>query len=329
MMFTNEELRLLKQSSKWITTAPAEEKAKTVEPEKVSEPEKPDVPGRKGFAAVAGMEHLKQLVTESFINVLRNKECAEVYGIIPPSILFYGPSGCGKSYFAKRMAEELGIHYMKVVPDDIASTWIHGSQKKISELFRKAEKNAPTLMFLDEFDAMAPKRNGNSNDRLLNCEVNEFLCKLDNAAQRGIYVLAATNHPDFIDQAILRTGRFDEMIYIDMPDYEARKSLFTLSLADIPVEEDVDYDLLAERSSGFNCSDIMYIIKATARKTFNETVRNGGYPYLKVTQKLLIETMESKEPSVNPRSIQEFERLRSIYSPKDAKRRKVNIGFHV
>lgn len=329
MKFTSEELKLLKRTSGKKMDAPTEELSKTVEPKKAPKPERPTVPVGKGFAAVAGMQHLKQLVTENFINVLRNKECAEVYGIIPPSILFYGPSGCGKSYFARRMAEELGIHYMKVVPDDIACTWIHGTQEKIGELFRKAEQHAPTLMFLDEFDAMVPKRNEHLANQSFNGEVNEFLCKLDNAGERGIYVVAATNHPDYIDPAILRTGRFDELIYVDMPDHEARKSLFTLSLADIPVEEDMDYDLLAERSYGFNCSDITYIVKAAARKTFNETVKNGGYPYLKVTQRLLMDTMNKKEPSVSPRNIQEFERLRSIYSSKDANRKKVNIGFHV
>lgn len=329
MKFTSEELKLLKQTSGKKMNAPTKEPSKTVEPQREPKPEHPSPPVGKGFAAVAGMQHLKQLVTENFINVLRNKECAKVYGIIPPSILFYGPSGCGKSYFARRMAEELGIHYMKVVPDDIACTWIHGTQEKIGELFRKAEQHAPTLMFLDEFDAMVPKRNGHPENQSFNGEVNEFLCKLDNAGERGIYVVAATNHPDYIDPAILRTGRFDELIYIDMPDHEARKNLFTLSLADIPVEEDMDYDLLAERSSGFNCSDITYIVKAAARKTFNETVKNGGYPYLKVTQSLLMDTMNKREPSVSPRNIQEFERLRSIYSSKDANRKKVNIGFHV
>ena len=329
MKFTSEELKLLKQTSTRMMAVSTEEPAETVETAKVPKPVCPAIPVGKGFAAVAGMQSLKQLVTENFINVLRNRECAKVYGIIPPSILFYGPSGCGKSYFAKRMAEELGIHYMKVVPDDIACTWIHGTQEKIGELFRKAERNAPTLMFLDEIDAMVPKRNGLPGNQAFNGEVNEFLCKLDNAGERGIYVLAATNRPDYIDPAILRSGRFDELIYVDMPDHEARKGLFTLALADIPVEEGLDYDLLAKHSSGFNCSDITYIVKAAARKTFNETVRNGGYPYLKVTQSLLMDTMDKKEPSVSPRSIQEFERLRSIYSSKDTNRKKVNIGFHV
>lgn len=160
----------------------------------------------KGFEDVAGMTQLKELVVEGFINVLKNKECAEAYGIKPPSLLFYGPAGCGKTFFAEKVAEELGINFMKVVPDDLACTWIHGTQQKIGELFRKAEQKAPTLIFFDEFDAMVPKRSENDANQAYNGEVNEFLCMLNNASERGIYVLAATNHPERIDKAILRTG---------------------------------------------------------------------------------------------------------------------------
>lgn len=329
MKLTSEEMKLIKQASDKSMFVRTEQPGPDRQPEKLKEPSPPTVPSKRGFAAVAGMQHLKQLVTDGFINVLKNKDCAEAYGIRPPSIIFYGPAGCGKSYFAKRMAEEVGIHFMKVVPDDIACTWIHGTQEKIGEIFREAERHAPTLMFLDEFDAMVPKRNGHPSNQAYNGEVNEFLCKLDNASERGIYVLAATNQPDYIDQAILRTGRFDEIIYVDMPDHEARKSLFTLSLSDIPSEEDIDYDRLAELSKGFNCSDITYIVKAAARETFNATIKNGGYPYLKVTQCLLEETAARKVPSVNSRTLCDFERLRSIYSPKDATRKNVTIGFHL
>ena len=81
----------------------------------------------RGFKDIAGMENLKQMVTENFINVLQNSELAKAYGIRPPSILFYGPAGCGKTFFAEKMAEEIGIHFMKVVPDDLACTWVHGT----------------------------------------------------------------------------------------------------------------------------------------------------------------------------------------------------------
>lgn len=110
------------------------------------------------FGDIAGMSELKEFVTDGFINVLKNRECAKVYGIPPPSMLFYGPAGYGKTFFAEKMAEEIGINFMKIVPDDLACTWVHGTQQKIGEMFKNVEEKAPTLLFFDEFDAMVPKR---------------------------------------------------------------------------------------------------------------------------------------------------------------------------
>ena len=283
----------------------------------------------KGFEDVAGMAQLKELVVEGFINVLKNRECAEAYGIKPPSLLFYGPAGCGKTYFAEKVAEELGINFMKVIPDDLACTWIHGTQQKIGELFRKAEQKAPTLIFFDEFDAMVPKRSDSDASQAYNGEVNEFLCMLNNASERGIYVLAATNHPERIDKAVLRTGRIDELIYVDMPDMDARESLFRLTLAKLPVSDDIDYKKLASMTEGYNCSDIDYIVKLASRKMFNATIKNEDKCYQKITQYLLEETISRKSPSVSQKDIKEYERVRNEFSPKDEKKKDVRIGFHV
>ena len=283
-------------------------------------------PTRNGFKDVAGMDDLKQLVTEGFINVLNNRECAEAYGITPPSILFYGPAGCGKTFFAEKIAEELGINFIKVVPDDLASTFVHGSQEKIGELFQKAEKKAPTLIFFDEFDALVPQRTSDESCHQ-NGETNEFLCKLNNAAEKGVYVLAATNHPERIDRAVLRTGRIDEIIYIDMPDEKARESLFRLHLSKLPVADGIDYQRLASLTGGYNCSDITYIVKVASRKMFNESIREKNKPYKAITQALLEEVIASKSPSVTSRDLREFERLRGMFSPKDAAPQRQAIGF--
>lgn len=138
-----------------------------------------------GFKDVAGMDELKSLVMEGFINVLNNRECAEAFGIVPPSLLFYGPAGCGKTFFAEAIASEIGANFMKVVPDDIACKWVHGTQEKIGEIFRKAEHSAPTILFFDEFDAMVPRRTEDDHHNQ-NGEVNEFLCMLNNASDKGI-----------------------------------------------------------------------------------------------------------------------------------------------
>ena len=142
----------------------------------------------RGFKDVAGMDDLKRLVIEGFINVLNNRECAKTFGVTPPSLLFYGPAGCGKTFFAEKIAEEVGVNFMKVVPDDIASTLVHGTQEKVADVFRRAAKSAPTLIFFDEFDAMVPRRS-NDDRNYQNGEVNEFLCMLNNASYHNLNII--------------------------------------------------------------------------------------------------------------------------------------------
>ena len=292
-----------------------------------TEVKKPAPKHSNGFGDVAGMDELKQMVTEGFINVLINQECAKVFGITPPSLLFYGPAGCGKTFFAEKIAEEVGINFMKVVPDDLASTLVHGTQEKIGEVFRKAERKAPTLIFFDEFDAMVPQRS-NDDRNYQNGETNEFLCMLNNAAEKGIYVLAATNHPERIDKAVLRTGRIDEIIYIDMPDAKARESLFKLELSKLPSAEDIDYGRLADLTNGYNCSDISYIVKMASRKMFNASIKEKDKPYKVITQSLLEDSISQKSPSVSSRELRDFEHVRSEFSPKDKGCKHHTIGFH-
>ena len=281
---------------------------------------------KHGFNDVAGMDELKKFVTEGFIDVLNNRECAKAFGIVPPSMLFYGPAGCGKSFFAEKIGEELGIPFVKIVPDDLASTLVHGTQEKIGEVFRKAEQKAPTLIFFDEFDAMVPQRS-NDDRNYQNGETNEFLCMLNNAADRGVYVLAATNHPERIDKAVLRTGRIDELIYVDMPDSKARESLFRLSLSKLPTADDINYTKLAELTNGYNCSDISYIIKTASRKSFVASIQEKDKPYKTISQAMLEESIAHKAPSVTNKDLREYEHIRAEFSPKDGKRMQQTIGF--
>ena len=295
--------------------------------EKSSTTEAPTLPARHGLEDVAGMEELKRMVKEDFINVLNNRECAKAYGVHPPSLLFYGPTGCGKTFFAEKIAEEVGVNFIKVVPDDLASTLVHGTQEKIGELFRKAARQAPTLIFFDEFDAMVPHRSNDDHSHQ-NGETNEFLCMLNNASSKGIYVLAATNHPERIDKAVLRTGRIDEVIYIDMPDKSVRESLFRLELSKLPSADDIDHSRLAELTDGYTCSDISYVIKKASRQMFNASIAEKDKPYKKISQALLEEMISIKSPSLSKQDLKEFERIRREFSPDAASSMgKPSIGF--
>ena len=193
--------------------------------------------------------------------------------------------------------------------------------------FKEAEKSAPTLLFFDEFDAMVPRRSGDEGNQHYDSEVNEFLCMLNNASGKGVYVLAATNHPERIDKAVLRTGRIDEMVYVDITDMEARKSLFALELSKLPTEGDIDTTHLSELTNGYNCSDISYIVKSAARKKFNETIKCPDGKKHGITQEVLEEIIATRSPSVSTKSLREYECVRNEFSPKDKGLKPVTIGF--
>ena len=221
-------------------------------------------PGQGGFADVAGMEGLKQELLQRVIWVLQDKEKAARYRLLPPNgMLLYGPPGCGKTFFAKKFAEESGFNYYLVNGSDLGSTYIHGTQGKIADLFQKAEMNAPSVICFDEFDSFVPAR-GSDSARNRAEEVNEFLSQLNNCAERGVFVIGTTNRVDMIDPAVLRKGRMDLKYEIPAPDTETRRAMFALHLKGRPLSDDVDLDRLALLSDGYASSDIAFIVNEAA-----------------------------------------------------------------
>lgn len=217
-----------------------------------------------GFEDVAGMDLLKKELSDKVIWVLKNKETAEMYRITPPNgMLLYGPPGCGKTFFALKFAEESGFNYQLINGSDIGSTLVHGSQIKISELFKEAEKNAPTVLCFDEFDAFVPVRGARGAEYAAE-EVNEFLSQLNNCSQRGIFVIGTTNRKDMIDPAVLRKGRMDFHFFIPEPDFETRKLMFQKHLRNRPLSDDIDYDVLAGMTDNYASSDIAFIVNEAA-----------------------------------------------------------------
>ena len=213
-----------------------------------------------GFADVAGMEDLKKMLTERVIWVLRDREKAQKYKLLPPNgMLLYGPPGCGKTYFAEKFAEESHFNYMVVNGSDLGSTYIHGTQGKIAALFQEAAAKAPTVLCFDEFDSFVPAR-GSEAARHRPEEVNEFLSQLNNCAKRGIFVIGTTNRMDMIDPAILRKGRLDLLVEVPAPELETRRQMFLHHLKGRPIADDVDATRLAELTDGYASSDIAFIV---------------------------------------------------------------------
>lgn len=217
-----------------------------------------------GFADVAGMDDIKAMLQRKVLFLLRNPEKTKEYKLTPPNgMLLYGPPGCGKTFFAEKFAEEASLNFIFVKASDIGSSYIHGSQNKIAQLFKEAEENAPSVICFDEFDAMVPRRSNTETNTLINPEVNEFLSQMNNCSQRGIFVIGTTNQKELIDPAVLRTGRMDLLIEIGAPDKKTRKRMFDLYLRDRPCS-DIDSNILAEMTENYSSSDIAFIVNDAA-----------------------------------------------------------------
>lgn len=271
-----------------------------------------------GFKDIAGMDLLKQMLTQKVIFILKEKEKAAKYKLLPPNgMLFYGPPGCGKSFFAEKFAEETGFNFMLVKASDLGSIYVHGSQGKIADLFKKAEETKPTIICFDEFDAFVPNRSNTGAEHQAG-EVNEFLSQLNNCAQRGIFVIATSNRPDMIDPAVLRTGRIDKLVYVPMPDKDARREMFKIHLDGRPCE-DLDMEYLAELTDGYIASDIAYIV--------NDAAMGAAFSDKPITQQLLEETISSIHPSLSKEVVNSYENLRQKMEDTDTRNRRPKIGF--
>ncbi len=254
----------------------------------------------KGFVDIAGMSELKDSLNKQVVFVIKNKEIAEEYKITPPNgMLLYGPPGCGKTFFAEKFAEETGFCYLLIKSSDLASSFIHGSQEKIRQLFDQAEQNAPIVVCFDEFDALVPDRSWNN---VSSEEVNEFLSQMNNCAKRGIFIVATSNRPDKIDPAVLRTGRIDKMVYVPLPDYDARKEMFSLYLKGRPVEDGINVDELAKQTEGYIASDIAYIV--------NDSAMIAAYTRTKISYDLLLNSISNTNPSIRSESIKKYDEIK-------------------
>ncbi len=279
-----------------------------------------------GYADVAGMESLKTVFRRNFIDIVKHIEMAKQFQITPPnSSLLYGPPGVGKTFIVQKTAEEAGLNYTLVKPSDISSIYIHGSQSMIADVFQKAEKMAPVLLCFDEFDAMVPARTADDKNNM-GGEINEFLTQLNNCAERGIYVMGTTNRPDRIDKAILRKGRFDELIYVPLPDFEARKSMFEIELGKRPHDDSVNYERLASMTESYSSCDIAYIVKEAARTSFDKSIHTSPVNIEPIDEMLLESIISKTKPSVSKDDLRRYEQMEKELSQRKEDLRP-RIGF--
>ena len=231
------------------------------------------------FSDIAGLEEAKDAFREKVILPFEHKELFEKYGKkAGGGILLYGLPGTGKTMFAEACSNELNALFIPIKCSDIKSKWYGESEGNVKKIFEKARKAKRSIIFFDEFEAIGAKRTDN-DDNGNNDLVPQILAEMQGIGSSNnestIMVIAATNKPWAIDSAFLRPGRFDEKIYIPLPDIHARKKLFELKLKNVPAEN-LDFEYLASMTDGFNGADITEFCEKLKISAIKATISSGN-----------------------------------------------------
>lgn len=223
---------------------------------------------RVTFNDVAGLSEAKQEV-EEIVEFLRNPQrYTDLGGKIPKGALLVGPPGTGKTLLAKAVAGEADVPFFSLSGSDFVEMFVGVGASRVRDLFRQAKEKAPCIIFIDEIDAVGRARGKNpnmgANDERENT-LNQLLTEMDGfGSNSGVIILAATNRADILDKALLRAGRFDRQIYVELPDLNDRKAIFHVHLRNVKIDDSVDVDLLARQTPGFSGADIANVCNEAA-----------------------------------------------------------------
>ena len=247
-----------------------------------------------GFDNVTGRDELKEQLRKEVLFALHNPEKAKLYKL--PAIngvLLYGPPGCGKSLVLESFAEELGFNYSIIKGVEMGHIYQDGVLDNLQRIFDAAEIKSPFVLCFDELEFVAPNPNSDGEEGNITPQISAFFGMLNNCSSKGILVVATTNRPDLIDQAIMRVGCFDRVFFVPQPDFEARKDIFMDHLKDRPCEE-LDFDELAKMSDDFNAGDITEAV--------NEAAMTAAYNDVPISQKILVDVLKYKNPTYSTKT---------------------------
>ncbi len=256
---------------------------------------------------IGGLEEVKQKLIEAVEWPISYPDIFIHHGISPPhGILLYGPPGTGKTLLAKAVATESQANFIAIRGPEFLSKWVGESEKAVREVFRKAKQAAPSIIFLDELDAIAPRRGAfTGGSHVMESVVNQILSLVDGLENlKDVVVLGASNRPDMIDPALLRPGRFDRLLLVKPPDVESREKIFEIHTKGMNLGEDVNLSQLASELDGYVGADIEAICREAVMIALRED--------LNVKEILMTHFREAKKvihPSANDRIIKEFEQL--------------------
>lgn len=250
---------------------------------------------------VGDMAEARQALTEAVLWPLQHPDTFARLGVDPPrGVLLYGPPGCGKTFVVRALAStgQLSVHAVK--GSELMDKWVGSSEKAVRELFRRARDSAPSLVFLDEVDALAPRRGQSFDSGVTDRVVAALLTELDGVDPlRDVVVLGATNRPDLIDPALLRPGRLERLVFVEPPDAEARRDILRTAGKSVPLSADVDLDEVAAGLDGYSAADCVALLREAAL-----TAMRRSLDATDVTAADLAAARETVRPSLDPAQVE-------------------------
>lgn len=238
---------------------------------------KVEVPNVK-WEDIGGLEETKRDLQEMVRYPIEHRGLFERFGMqASRGVLFYGPPGCGKTLMAKAIANECGANFISVKGPELLNMWFGGSEANVRELFDKARAASPCILFFDEMDSIARARgSGGGSSETSDRVINQILSEIDGMGSgKTLFIIGATNRPDILDPGIMRPGRLDQLIYIPLPDHAARVGIFKANLRKSPIDENINYEQLADVTDGFSGADITEICQRAAKNAIRDSIAAG------------------------------------------------------
>ncbi|MEZ6187052.1 MAG: ATP-binding protein [Planctomycetota bacterium] len=256
---------------------------------------------------------MKEEIRLKMIYPFQHPEAAARYKIRRGGgILLYGPPGTGKTLMARAVAGEIDAAFFTVKPSEIMSKWVGDSEQNVQRLFSAARSHERSIVFIDEIEALVPARR-DVQAGVMSRLVPQILAELegfDTSDKNPILFIGATNEPWALDPAVLRPGRFDEKVYVGLPDAEAREEIFRISLRGRPLATDMDLVALADLTPGFSGADIKNVCEKAAAEVFLRTVREGSGAAPPIARADVERVIDAARPSVSPDDLARFDAYR-------------------
>jgi transitional endoplasmic reticulum ATPase len=296
-----------------ITKKDFAESLKTVRPSAMRE-FSVEVPNVK-WNNIGGLENLKQQLTEMIDWPLKNPQAFARLGIkAPKGILLYGPPGTGKTLLAKAVATETACNFIYVKGPEIINKYVGESEKSVRKIFQKARQSSPCVLFFDEFDAIASTRLGGKTGKSTDKIVNQILTEMDGLEDLvDVKVIAATNRPGLVDPALLRPGRFDKLVLVDIPDVKSREAILNVHLQNVPVANKLKLiEKLAKQTEGYVGADIEALVREAGLIALRRDIKSDV-----IDSDDFVKALEVIKPSVNPDLRKHYEEIeREMKNPK-------------